>query len=66
MNANVGTLDRSLRVAAGVVLLAIAALADHPLRWWGLIGIVPLATGLFGYCPLYALLGFDTCPLKKA
>ena len=39
---------------------------DHPLRWAGLIGIVPLATGLFGYCPLYALFGFDTCPLKKA
>ena len=66
MSANVGTLDRTLRVAAGVALLAIAAFADHPLRWWGLIGIVPLATGLLGYCPLYAMFGFATCPLKKA
>jgi len=66
MKANVGALDKGLRIAAGVVLLGIAALLDHPARWLGLIGIVPLATGLFGYCPLYALLGFDTCPLNKA
>lgn len=66
MQANVGALDKGLRIAAGVVLLALAVLLDHPARWLGLIGIVPLATGLFGFCPLYALFGFDTCPLKKA
>jgi hypothetical protein len=65
MKANVGTLDKALRVVAGVALLAGAILIDHPLRWAGLIGIVPLATGLLGYCPVYALFGFDTCPLTK-
>jgi hypothetical protein len=66
MKANVGALDKGLRIAAGVVLLGVSVFLDHPARWLGLIGIVPLATGLFGYCPLYALFGFDTCPLNKA
>jgi hypothetical protein len=62
MTHNVGGLDRMLRIAAGVVLLA---LAFGPLGWWGLIGVVPLATGLLRWCPLYPLLGLNTCPLDR-
>lgn len=63
MKTNVGGLDRGLRIAAGAALLAATAMgAIGP---WGWLGIVPLATGLIGFCPLYPLLGFNTCPLKK-
>lgn len=63
MKSNVGGLDRSLRIAAGAGLLIATAMGA--IGMWGLVGIVPLATGLFGMCPLYALLGVNTCPLKK-
>ena len=65
MKANVGALDRSARIAVGIVLLAAVVFIDSPLRWWGLIGVVPLLTGALGYCPLYGLFGFDTCPMAK-
>jgi hypothetical protein len=65
MKANVGALDRGVRIVVGIVLLAAVLFVDSPLRWWGLIGIVPLATGVLGTCPLYALLGIDTCPMTK-
>ncbi|MGG5812123.1 YgaP family membrane protein [Falsiroseomonas sp. CW058] len=63
MASNVGGIDRTLRVVAGVVLLALGAFG--PLGWWGLVGLVPLATGLAGTCPAYALLGLSTCPLAR-
>lgn len=59
MNCNVGGLDRMLRIAAGVVILALGAFG--PLGWWGLVGLVPLATGLVRFCPAYTLLGIRTC-----
>ena len=65
MKANVGNLDRVLRIAVGVVFLAAVAILDGNARWLGLIGIVPLLTGIFGYCPAYLLLGFSSCPLAK-
>jgi hypothetical protein len=65
MKANVGNADRTLRVLIGLAVLAVVVLVEGPARWLGLIGLVPLLTGLFGYCPLYAVLGFDTCPLAK-
>jgi len=61
MKANVGTVDRLIRIVAGVVLIALAALGTIGL--WGYIGIVPLVTGLFRFCPAYRLLGLRTCPL---
>jgi hypothetical protein len=61
MKANVGSTDRIVRVIAGLVLLAYALLGQGPARWFGLIGVVPLLTALFGYCPLYAVLGMQTC-----
>jgi hypothetical protein len=60
MTPNVGFLDRGVRIVAGIVLIALAALGT--IGAWGWIGLVPLATGLAGYCPAYRLLGLNTCP----
>lgn len=64
MKMNVGGTDRALRVVVGVALLALVFVFEGNARWLGLIGIVPLATGLFRFCPVYALFGLDTCPVK--
>ncbi|MBU1230967.1 MAG: DUF2892 domain-containing protein [Proteobacteria bacterium] len=63
MEMNVGGLDKWLRIIAGIVLLAfVFILKDNDSLWlWGLIGIVPLATGLMGRCPLYTFIGVNTC-----
>jgi len=63
MKANVGGIDKVLRIVIGLALVAWAALLDGPV--WAWIGVLPLATGLFGFCGLYALLGINTCPAKK-
>jgi len=63
MTKNVGGIDRIIRIAAGIAL--IAAAATGAVGVWGYIGIVPLATGLMGWCPPYALLGFNTCSVKR-
>lgn len=65
MKANEGIADRVIRVAAGVLILGTFFLVEGPARWLALIGAVPLLTGLVGYCPLYAIFGFNTCPLEK-
>jgi DUF2892 family protein len=65
MKANVGGIDKVLRMVAGAVLLAMVFVIDGSARWWGLVGLVPLLTGYAGYCPLYALLGINSCPLEK-
>jgi len=62
MKLNVGGIDRVLRITAGVVLVGLAATGT--VGAWGWIGIVPLATGLTRFCPLYPLLGMSTCPVK--
>ena len=63
MQKNAGTLDRLVRVAIGVVLIALT-LTDQ-IGVWGWIGAVPLMTGLLGYCPLYRVFGFNTCPITR-
>ena len=62
MTNNVGLIDRVLRVAAGLFLVALA-LGYIPgyQTVWGWLGLVPLATGLFGTCPIYSMLGVNTC-----
>jgi hypothetical protein len=60
MTPNAGTLDRGVRIVAGLALIGLAALGT--IGAWGWIGLVPLATGLAGYCPAYRLLGLNTCP----
>lgn len=63
MKSNVGGIDRIVRIAAGVILLGLVMTGI--IGWWGWLGIVPLATGLLGWCPPYALLGFSTCAMKE-
>ena len=63
MKANVGGFDKIARILAGVVLVGLAATGT--VGMWGWIGVVPLATGLMGWCPAYTLLGMNTCPMKK-
>ena len=63
MKLNVGGIDRILRIIVGLVLIALAATGT--VGWWGYIGVVPLLTGIFRFCPAYPLLGVSTCPMKK-
>ena len=63
MTKNEGKLDRTLRVAAGLVLIGLAA--THTVGAWGYIGVVPLLTGAIGMCPLYSILGLNTCPMNQ-
>ena len=59
MNRNVGSLDRTIRIIAGLALLSLTVIGPRSL--WGLVGIVPLVTALVGWCPAYTLLGVRTC-----
>ena len=66
MKANVGGIDKALRIIVGIGLLSLLFLVEGPAKWWGLIGLVPLGTGLLNFCPLYRLFGLSTCsPQKK-
>ena len=62
MNINVGVIDKILRIAVGLALIAWA-LVGGPV--WAWVGVVPLATGAIGWCPAYNLFGMNTCPTKK-
>ncbi len=62
MFRNEGTIDRLLRVIVGLVLIAVVFVG--PRSAWGWIGVVPLLTGLVGMCPIYSLLGINTCPRR--
>jgi membrane-associated protease RseP (regulator of RpoE activity) len=63
MKANIGGVDRIVRIIAGLALIAWVLFANGPV--WAWIGIVPLATALFNFCPAYALLGISTCKTKN-
>ena len=60
---NEGTLDRAIRVIVGLAVLSLVVVG--PRTWWGLVGLVPFATGVAGFCPLYRLLGLRTCALPR-
>ncbi|MFZ4602810.1 MAG: YgaP family membrane protein [Caulobacterales bacterium] len=60
---NVGGLDRTLRIVAGLAILALAFVG--PKTPWAFLGLVPLLTGFAGTCPLYTLLGMNTCSVKR-
>ncbi len=62
MTSNVGGIDRIARIVIGLVLIGLAATGT--VGWWGWLGALPLATGAIGWCPPYALLGFNTCSMK--
>jgi hypothetical protein len=63
MTTNIGGMERILRIVIGLVLIGLAATGQVGL--WGWIGLVPLATGLIGWCPPYSLLGINTCKNRK-
>jgi len=59
MKANVGTIDRALRIIVGLVLIGLTL--NGTIGVWGWIGVVPVLTGIFRFCPAYPLLGISTC-----
>lgn len=63
MKANVGGIDRVIRIVVGLVLLALTL--GGQIGVWGWVGLVPLVTGAMGWCPPYALFGFSTCSTDK-
>ncbi|HZF77788.1 MAG TPA: DUF2892 domain-containing protein [Acetobacteraceae bacterium] len=63
MRCNVGGADKWLRILVGIALLALGLFG--PIGWWGLLGLVPLLTGMAGNCPVYSVLGLNTCPLDR-
>ena len=64
MTCNIGNTERVLRAIAGLALIAIVFVG--PQTVWGWIGVIPLATAIFGWCPPYALLGINTCGTKSS
>lgn len=60
---NEGTLDRTIRIVVGLALLSLTLVGPRTLL--GLVGVVPLLTGIVGFCPLYALVGIRTCPAPR-
>ena len=63
MKINEGVIDRSLRVIVGFVLIGLAATGT--IGMWGYVGIIPLVTGAVGMCPIYSLLGINSCPAPR-
>ena len=63
MKTNEASGDRIARVIAGIVLIGLAA--TQTVGWWGWLGVIPLVTGAIGWCPLYAIVGKGTCPVKQ-
>lgn len=63
MKLNVGGMDRIARIAIGLVLIGLTLTGT--IGVWGWLGVVPLATGAIGWCPPYAIFGFNTCAMKK-
>ena len=63
MTQNIGNIERIIRIAGGLILIALAATSTVGV--WGWLGLVPLATGLVGWCPPYSLLGINTCKNKN-
>ena len=61
MKINVGSIDKIIRLVIGIAVIAWGFYAKN---WFGAIGIIPLVTALVGWCPMYAILGIKTCPLK--
>lgn len=63
MNVNEHNIERVLRIVVGLVLLGLTFTGT--IGAWGWVGLVPLATGAIGWCPLYTMLGISTCPVRK-
>jgi len=63
MQTNEGTVDRAMRIIVGAALIGLAYTGT--VGAWGYIGVIPLITGAVGMCPLYSLMGINTCPMKR-
>lgn len=63
MKLNEGNLDRAARIVLGLGILSLAFWG--PQSAWGFVGLIPLVTGVVGFCPLYKVFGFNTCPLNQ-
>ncbi len=63
MNRNEGTIDRTIRVVIGLALLTLVFVG--PKTWLGLVGLVPLLTGVVGFCPLYRIINVRTCTISR-
>lgn len=63
MKVNVGGVDRIVRIAAGLILIGLTLAGQ--IGVWGWIGVMPLLTGIFRFCPAYTLFGIKTCPMQK-
>lgn len=63
MKANVGGMDRIARIVAGLALIGMTLAGV--IGAWGWIGVVPLLTGTFQFCPAYTLFGMNSCPMEK-
>jgi hypothetical protein len=61
MEKNVGGIDRVLRILAGIIILGLFFVVADAYRWWTLLGLVPLITGLVGWCPAYVPFGASSC-----
>jgi hypothetical protein len=64
MEMNVGGIDRTVRIVAGLVVLSLFFVLDPSYRLWALVGLVPLLTGLIGWCPAYLSFGIRSCKLQ--
>ncbi len=62
MECNVGKTDKTIRLALAII---IAGVGYYYKSWWGLVAIVPLLTGVISFCPLYKILGMNTCKKSK-
>ena len=65
MKHNVGCIDRAARIIAGLLILSLFFVLGDDTRWWALLGVVPLFTGLIAWCPAYLPFGVRTCKLRR-
>jgi hypothetical protein len=65
MEKNVGGIDRAARIIVGLGVLGLYSVLGEEVRMWALLGLVPLATGLIGWCPAYLPFGIRTCKLRR-
>lgn len=65
MKSNVGGIDKTIRIVLGLAILALFFVLPDGQRYWSLLGVVPLLTGLVNFCPLYTLIGINTCQVRR-
>ncbi|ADH97968.1 YgaP family membrane protein [Salisediminibacterium selenitireducens] len=64
MKANIGSTDRAIRIVIGITLLSLYFFLEGGARWIGLVGFVPILTSFISFCPLYTLIGVNTCKVN--